>query len=142
MTYWPLWGTRWDSRSWLTWRSFVNSILQGGLPPCQTDNHGYTPVDNIVKILPYIEQTRRQMGIDICSDMLTLGGHISPKYFDLKVPIPFSRKGHDFKASCLFGHWKHKEFSPLNTIWKLADENGILGKYRPISHKHKLDLTL
>jgi hypothetical protein len=130
VTNWQRYSSQWDTRSRLTWRSFINRILQTGLSPDRTNNCGKTPADSMIRGFRnrLSDQGNHQITIDICSDLLKVGGYMTRFALDwrhhenLFNPIYFAFRVDGRRKDNLF-----EDFT-FRLIWKIADEKGFQGK--------------
>ncbi|KAE8387079.1 hypothetical protein BDV23DRAFT_196003, partial [Aspergillus alliaceus] len=77
---WQKYSHQWDSNSWLIWRAFINVILQQGLLPDRVNDQGETPADIMIQY--YRSRHQEQPTLDICSDLLNAGGHMTHQALD------------------------------------------------------------
>lgn len=138
MTAWQIYSSSWDARSRLTWRSFISSIVQEGLSPDRANDYGETPADIMIRGSGYVlidqngarlgggdyrDSDYQQITIDICSDLLKLGGYMNWSALGSRHQRPWATPSS--YGSPPVGRSEDFTF-PL--IWRLADEKGIQGE--------------
>lgn len=136
MTNWQRYSSQWDTRSRLTWRSFINSIVQAGLSPDRTNNRGKTPADSMIKEFGdrFSDLNKRQITIDICSDLLKVGGYMTRSALDWRHQENwFNPAYHAFRVDGRRNDNLFEDFT-FRLIWEIADEKGLQGKNAFISY--------
>ena len=132
MTDWQRYSSQWDTRSQLTWRSFINAILQTGQSPDRTNDSGETPVDNMIHQFDsrLSDLDKHQVTIDICSDLLKAGGYMTRSALDWRHqenwcnPAYYASRVDGRRNDC----FRLFEDVTFHLIWKIADERGLQGK--------------
>jgi hypothetical protein len=81
ITAWQEYSYQWDACSWLTWRILIKDLLRIGFLPDRVNDYGETPADRIIALFEEFPTKRdlnqQQDTIDICSDFLSSGGHLT-----------------------------------------------------------------
>ncbi|KAJ5098839.1 hypothetical protein N7532_005840 [Penicillium argentinense] len=137
VTYWQRYSFQWDTRSQLTWRSFINAILQTGISPDRTNDRGETPADSMIQRFNsrLSDLDKHQVTVDICSDLLKAGGYMTRSALDWRHqenwfnPAYYGFRGDGRRNDNLF-----EDFT-FRLIWKIADEKGLQEKLEPLAYK-------
>lgn len=144
VTSWQTYSSHWDTRSRLTWRSFIKNLLQAGLSPDRANDRGGTPADSMIDHFGFegTDLERQQMTIDICSDLLKAGGYMTREALDWRHrenifnPLYYMWRVDGRRNDNLF-----EDFS-FRLIWRIAHEKGLQGKYTSTSNPKECDADL
>ncbi|KAH8704770.1 hypothetical protein BGW36DRAFT_421364 [Talaromyces proteolyticus] len=134
ITGWQEYSYQWDSFSWHTWRIFIKDLLRNGLLPDHVNDRGETPADRMIQRFEIFPRKRdlnhQQATIDICSDFLGSGGHMTHLALNWRHHqncIDFNYYSAFYRDPSGEKNWREYLFEDhsIPLLWKLAEKEGI-----------------